>query len=164
MASTIAQELASIGQLATSALRARYLELFGYAPLTNNRAWLVKHIGWRLQVQAEGDLSERARRRARELANDADLRLSPPPSATVHATPRWRTSDKNTNRDPRLPAVGEVLVRRYKGQTFQVKVLAEGFEYADAVYPSLSAVAKAITGCHWNGFHFFGLHRHGAGS
>ena len=77
MASTIAQELAALGQLTTSALRVRYLELFGYAPLTGNRAWLVKRIGWRLQVQDEDDLSERARRRASELANDADLRLSP---------------------------------------------------------------------------------------
>jgi hypothetical protein len=39
--------------------------------------WLVKRIAWRMQALAEGDLSERARRRAAELANDADLRLSP---------------------------------------------------------------------------------------
>jgi Protein of unknown function (DUF2924) len=161
MTPTIAQELASLGQMATNALRSRYLELFGYEPLTGNRAWLIKRIGWRLQVQAEGDLSERARQRARELANDADLRLSPPPSAMTHATPRRPVSDKNTNRDPRLPSVGQVLVRRYQGQMVQVTVLAHGFEYAGALYPSLSAVAQAITGCHWNGFHFFGLHQHG---
>jgi Protein of unknown function (DUF2924) len=164
MTPTIAQELASLGQLATSALRARYLALFGYEPLTGNRAWLVKRIAWRLQVQAEGDLSERARGRARELANDADLRLSPPPSTMPPATSRRRVSNKNTNRDPRLPAVGQILMRRYKGQIIQVTVLAHGFEYAGALYPSLSAVAKAIAGCHWNGFHFFGLHQHGARS
>jgi hypothetical protein len=60
--------------------------------------------------------------------------------------------------------VGQVLVRHYKGQMVQVNVLADGFEYAGAVYPSLSAVAKAITGCHWNGFNFFGLHGRGARS
>jgi hypothetical protein len=32
----------------------------------------------RMQALAEGDLSERARQRAAELAQDADLRLSPP--------------------------------------------------------------------------------------
>jgi hypothetical protein len=37
----------------------------------------------------------------------------------------------------------------------QVHVLTEGFAYAGRVYPSLSAVAKAITGTHTNGFHFF---------
>jgi hypothetical protein len=157
MASTIAQELASIGQLATGALRVRYLELFGYAPITGNRAWLVKRIAWRVQVLAEGDLSERARRRARELANDADLRLSPPPSAAMPAASKRRCTNENVARDQRLPEAGQVLVRRYKGQTFQVTVVAQGFEYAGAIYPSLSAVAKAITGCHWNGFHFFGL-------
>ena len=39
----------------------------------------------------------------------------------------------------------------------QVKVLPDGFEYAGAVYASLSAVAKAVTGSHCNGFLFFRL-------
>jgi hypothetical protein len=37
----------------------------------------------------------------------------------------------------------------------QVHVLTDGFAYAGHVFPSLSAVAKAITGSHTNGFHFF---------
>ena len=37
----------------------------------------------------------------------------------------------------------------------QVQVLTEGFAYAGNGYASLSAVAKAITGSHCNGFHFF---------
>ena len=36
-------------------------------------------------------------------------------------------------------------------------VLPAGFEYDGAVYRSLSAVAKAVTGSHWNGLLFFGL-------
>ena len=50
---------------------------------------------------------------------------------------------------------GTVLTRPYKGAVLQVKILAEGFEYDGQVYPSLSAVAKAITGTHCNGFLFF---------
>ena len=50
---------------------------------------------------------------------------------------------------------GTILTREYKGQTLQVEVLAEGFAYASQVYKSLSAVAKAVTGAHCNGFHFF---------
>ena len=42
-----------------------------------------------------------------------------------------------------------------RASTLQVQVLTEGFAYAGAVYPSLSAVAKAITGRHCNGYHFF---------
>jgi hypothetical protein len=36
-----------------------------------------------------------------------------------------------------------------------VQVLTEGFAYAGRVYPSLSAVAGAVTGTHTNGYHFF---------
>lgn len=58
-------------------------------------------------------------------------------------------------RDERLPPVGTVLTRKYKGQVLLVTVLADGFEYAGEKYPSLSAVAKVITGSHCNGFAFF---------
>ena len=75
----IGKELATLRRLAVNELRARYAELFGEETSANNRDWLVKRIAWRLQALAEGDLSERARQRAAELANDADLRLSPPP-------------------------------------------------------------------------------------
>jgi hypothetical protein len=40
-----------------------------------------------------------------------------------------------------------------------VAVLDDGFEFEGQKYKSLSAVAKAITGAHWNGYHFFGLRR-----
>lgn len=59
--------------------------------------------------------------------------------------------------DGRLPPLGSVLTRRYKGADVQVRVLAGGFEYDGQVYPSLSAVAKAVTGSHCNGFLFFKL-------
>jgi hypothetical protein len=36
-----------------------------------------------------------------------------------------------------------------------VQVLTEGFAYAGSIYPSLSAVAKTITGSHTNGYLFF---------
>ena len=58
-----------------------------------------------------------------------------------------------------LPPPGSIITRRYKGEEFQVKVLAEGFEFAGEVYKTLSGAAKAITGQHCNGFHFFRLNR-----
>ena len=42
-------------------------------------------------------------------------------------------------------------------EAFEVRILADGFEYAGDRYKSLSAVAKQITGTHCNGFHFFRL-------
>ncbi|MFN4260887.1 MAG: DUF2924 domain-containing protein [Gemmataceae bacterium] len=74
----IGKELAALQRLTVKELRHRYAEVFGEPTNANNRAWLVKRIAWRLQALAEGDLSERAHRRAAELASDADLRMNPP--------------------------------------------------------------------------------------
>jgi hypothetical protein len=162
----LGQELAALKRLSVADLRARYAELFGEATRTGNQAWLVKRIAWRLQALAEGDLSQRARQRAAELANDADLRLSSPRSlsqtpAAADATP---TPRPRCPHDRRLPPPGAILRRPYKGMLVQVQVLADGFAFAGAVYPSLSAVAKAITGSHCNGFLFFHLTTKGAAS
>src|SRR5262249_33647806 len=113
---------------------------------------------------AEGDLSERARQRARELAHDADLRLGPPrPSPQpAPATGAESASGRETDlpgplrpADARLPLPGAILTRLYKGQRLEVTVLDRGFAYQGRVYRSLSAVAKTITGSHCSGFLFF---------
>ena len=114
----IVNEVAALERLSVGQLRQRFAELFGETTKASNRTWLIKRIVWRLQALAEGDLSERARRRAAELP-------------------------------------GTILTRPYKGQLLQVQVLTDGFAYAGRVYASLSAVAKAITGSHTNGFLFF---------
>jgi hypothetical protein len=150
----IVNEVAALERLTIGQLRQRFAELFGEATVASNRTWLIKRILWRLQALAEGDLSERARRRAAELARDADLRLNPPPDkSTTPATPE--PVSLPTPVDHRLPPPGTILTRPYKGQLVQVQVLTEGFAYAGRVYSSLSAVAKAVTGSHCNGFHFF---------
>ena len=146
-------QLAALQQLPGAALRARYLELFGEPPRSANKAWLVKRIGWRLQALAEGDLSERARQRAAELANDADLRLCRPRPLKDQAAASLNVKVP----DSRLPPAGNLLIRVYKSKTLQVRVLLQGFEYEGACYPTLSAVARAITGQHCNGFQFFRL-------
>ena len=70
----IGKEVAALQRMTAKQLRDKFAEVFGETTNANNRAWLVKRIAWRLQALAEGDLSERARRRAAELARDADLR------------------------------------------------------------------------------------------
>jgi hypothetical protein len=111
----------------------------------------------------EGDLSERARRRATELANDSDLRTTAPRSPRVApgAAGQTKTVSVPIQTDTRLPMPETLITREYKGQLLQVKVLADGFEYEGQVYKSLTAVAHAVTGAHWNGYHFFGLKRPG---
>ena len=67
MALNIRAELKRLGTLKTPQLKARYAELFGEPTRCNNRPYLIKRIAWRLQADAEGDLSERARQRAAEI-------------------------------------------------------------------------------------------------
>jgi hypothetical protein len=152
------KEVAALKRLTVKELRAKYTEVFGEATNAHNRAWLVKRIVWRLQALAEGDLSERARRRAAALASGADLRLNPPRiRAVVPAAEPVPARVLRLQPDERLPPPGTVLTRKYKGEVLQVQVLPHDFEYAGEVYQSLSAVAKAVTGSHCNGYHFFHL-------
>jgi Protein of unknown function (DUF2924) len=163
----IGAEVAALRRLTAAQLRLRFAELFGQATHTGNKTWLIRRIAWRLQALAEGDLSERARLRAAELANDADLRLGPPqapraPRATTPAAASAPATPVGTERDTRLPPPGTVLTRPYKGQVLQVLVRSDGFEFEGQLFSSLSAVAKAITGSHCNGFlFFFGASRKG---
>jgi hypothetical protein len=161
MTLNVGKEIAALQRLTVKELRARYAEAFGECTNANNRDWLIKRIAWRMQALAEGGLSERARRRAAELANDADLRLSPPKVKAVptEATGRTMTAVLAGKSDERLPLAGTIITREYKGQMLQVRILAKGFEYAGEVYKSLSAVAKAITGSHCNGYAFFRLEK-----
>ena len=143
----------ALRRMTVGQLQVRYAELFGEQPRSRHKEHLVRRIAWRLQALREGDLSERTRRRAAELAQDADLRLRAPrkvqAQAKVPSPARIAASDK------RLPMPGTILVRQYAGQTLQVQVLERGFEYDGQFYKSLTAVAKRITGKHWNGYHFF---------
>jgi hypothetical protein len=160
MTMNLAKEVAALQRMTTPQLRDRYAEVFGETTAANNKTWLVRRIAWRLQVLAEGDLSERARQRAAELARDADLRIVPPREKVAAPTAVGPTRIDPLPRevtDDRLPPPGTVLTRKYKGGTVQVKVLSRGFEYGGEVYTSLSAVAKAVTGSHCNGYLFFRL-------
>src|SRR5205807_6212879 len=64
--------------LTVAALRTKFRELFGEESKSSNKQFLFRRIAWRMQANAEGDLSERARRRAGEIADDADLRTRAP--------------------------------------------------------------------------------------
>lgn len=150
----IEEQLAALKRAEVRELQTRYVELFGERPPTHHRVWLVKRLAWRIQALAEGDLSERARRRAAEIACDADLRLSPPKTKDLSPA---NILPAPAEHDARLPMPGSVITRHYKGRTLEVKVLADGFQYDGRSYKSLSAVAKTITGSHANGYHFFRL-------
>ena len=156
-------QVEALGRMTVSQLRAKYLELFGEPTRTGNRSYLVKRLAWRVQSLAEGGLSERAKRRAAELARDADLRTTlprPPKAAGEGSTTVTLPVRVKQGAHDRLPGPGTVLTRTYRGTRVSVRVLTDGFEHDGQVYRSLSAIAKAVTGTHWNGHLFFGLKPH----
>jgi hypothetical protein len=151
----VGKEVAALEAMTVAELRDRYAQVFGEETRVGNKAWLGKRIIWRLQALAEGDLSERARRRAAELAQDADLRLSPPRQKRSAPDSVQKNGKASVLVNGHLPLPGTILTRWYKGQDLKVQVLRHGFEYDGQVYRSLTAVAKAITGSHTSGFLFF---------
>jgi hypothetical protein len=158
VALNVGKEMTVLRQMTVRELQAKYLEVFGEPTRQHHKQYLIKRIIWRMQANEEGDLSERARRRAAELASDADLRQYAPRQTQDPAAPeRTKVVPVRFACDNRLPMAGAILTRKYKGQMHEVTVLADGFEYQGKVYRTLSAVAKAITGTHWNGYHFFRL-------
>jgi len=159
----VSKEIAVLKHMTVAELRARYAEVFGEETRSHHKDFLIKRIAWRLQSKAEGDLSERARARAAELANDADIRMSPPRRTAGANADRAVVATLRISADKRLPMPGTVLSRQYKGRTVVVTILPNGFEYEGKVYRSLSAVATAVTGTHWNGYHSFGLGAWGVG-
>jgi len=159
-------EIESLRRASMADLREKYRKVFGEETRCRHREHLFRRVAWRLQALAEGDLSERARGRAQQIAQDADLRMVAPPHFFTVGGERVQTAGGDRNRRPpdrRLPLPGTVLSRKWKGRTILVEVLAKGFRYENRPYSSLSAIAVAITGTRWNGLSFFGLTRPAGG-
>ncbi len=162
MTENMEQAIEDLQQMTVTQLQQKHVELFGEESRSYNRQNLFKRIAWRMQMQAEGDISEQARKRAETIANEADIRVQPPKGVIgslppVDPTRSIRRPFKPVKRDRRLPAPGALLGRVYKGKRHEVEVLEKAFRYEGQNYRSLTAVAKVITGKQWNGFEFFGL-------
>jgi len=155
-------QIAELRRMTPAQLRAKYLEVFGEPSRSGNKDFLFKRVAWRIQSLAEGGLSDRAKRRAAELARDADIRMTLPRTPMVTTGAPMSIKPAPSNGATRLPLPGTVLARKYRGQTIEVTVLPKGFEWEGKAYRSLTAVAEAVTGSHWNGYLFFGLKDQGA--
>lgn len=163
----IEKQLAELKNMTPKQLRERYTELHGEPSRSGNKQWLIRRCAWRIQALAEGGLSERAERRARVLARDQDLRVIPPKGLKMAPLNRPADVEQPARKyirrthDARLPMAGGQIVRVYRGHRYVVEVLDDGFAYDGRRYRSLSAVAHAITGGHWNGFKFFNYEQPG---
>jgi hypothetical protein len=134
---TLAADLAAVERLRGPALRERWAEVFGHPASPHlSQSLLRQSLAHRLQELALGGLRPALRKELYRLADDGD------PSKPRPA--------------PLSPGVR--LVREWHGQHQVVDVVADGVVWQGTTYPSLSAVARAITGTRWSGPRFFGLH------
>ena len=123
-------------------LRHRYRELYRKKPpLAFGPDLLRRTIAYRLQEKAFGGLPSSARGELDRLIKAISKTLS----GRIEL-PR------------RIKAVA-VLIREWKGMTYRVTVVEEGFLYKKETYASLSEIAREITGARWNGPRFFGLRK-----
>ena len=155
MADSMSARIRALQELSVADLREQWRQIMGDEARSYNRAWLWRRLAWAIQAKEYGGLSARAQGRLEELSVHAEawMPLGKRAFKTLEPAPVPR------HRDPRLPAPGTVLTRRYRGTTIAVTVHDDGFEYEGRHYPSLTAVAKVVTGTHWNGMLFFGLNR-----
>ena len=155
----LAEQIEGLRHMTVGQLKSRYREVFGEESRSNHKQFLFRRVAWRIQANAEGGLSERARRRALEIADDADLRIRAPKNFLKEALDENRTVESRVSptADPRLPLPGALLIRRFQGKDIVVRVREDGFEWGGRLYSSLSTAVRAATGTRWNGFAFFAL-------
>lgn len=136
---SLGNDLAELPELSLDALKARWRDLFGAPPPSRlGRSLMVRGIAYRMQEQALGGLRPATHRRiARAFANIVDGRVLSSNQPTIKP--------------------GTRLLREWQGVTHEVIILESGVQYRDAVWPSLSAVAREITGTRWSGPRFFGI-------
>lgn len=130
--------LGRLDELPPEDLKTEWARRFG-APAPNLSPELLRlGIGYKLQEQKLGGLSRGTRSLLRQVAARAGEGSSTKPL-------------------PRKLTPGTRLVRDWHGVGHTVIVLEDGFEYDGQHWKTLTAVARAITGAHWNGPLFFGL-------
>jgi hypothetical protein len=98
------------------------------------RDLLLRTLAWRLQEKAFGGHDK----------------------ATLKLLEDYGQNRAGDQRCQRLKP-GTVLMREFDGTRHTVTIVPEGFTWQEKTYPSLSAIAKIITGTNWNGPRFFGL-------
>lgn len=107
----VKEEIEGLRHLTVGKLKDRYREVFGEESRSNHKQFLFRRVAWRIQANAWGGLSDRARRRALEIADDADLRIRAPKNFLKQGVDESRTVEARVkpSLDPRLPLPGTSL-------------------------------------------------------
>ena len=138
----IEAEIDQVRSLGLAALRKRWTIMFGAAPPAGlTKDIIARMIAYRIQEEVFGG-------HEREVVRLLDRLV------------RGEKSAVELNR--RLKP-GTVLVREYGGERHTVTIVPDGYVWRGTTYPSLSTIARAITGTTWSGPRFFGVRNNNAG-
>ncbi|MGI8570415.1 MAG: DUF2924 domain-containing protein [Methylocella sp.] len=138
----IAEALARLSELTIFELRGEWRRLHRLPPqMRLSRDLLIRGITYKLQERAYGGLSRATARKLEQAAADPLSHGAAKPAPPISLKPGTR------------------LVREWRGVTHMVLIHANGIEWRGQRYPSLSVVAREITGARWSGPRFFGLRR-----
>jgi hypothetical protein len=140
---SVLRQLAALQTLSVPQLKDRWRDLFCTDPPAYNRQFLIRRLAYRIQELFYGGLSQAAREALRRVAAEDPLANM---NKSVNATANDATIIEGTR-----------FMRTWKGRRYEVLATQLGFEYEGQSYRSLSAIAKLITGSHWNGRAFFGV-------
>jgi hypothetical protein len=139
MADTI-KEIANLADMKTPELRERWRRIYRAEPPAGiSRDLLIRAAAYQIQEGELGGLSGAAKRRLRVLAQ----KMGGDVSASFDLDPSIKPGAK--------------LIREWRGRTYSVIALEDGFDFEGRQYPSLSKIAREITGARWSGPRFFGL-------
>jgi len=145
-------EIMALKNVPTEELQKRYKELYGEDATGTHKTYLWRKIAYRLQEKEHGGLSAKAKSKLKAFIEEFD-----PINNKALRPDKPIVNQQASIKDKRLPIPGTVITKEYKGTSYQVKVMEKGFEYNAKIYKTLSAIAKEITGAHWNGYLFFNL-------
>jgi len=156
MAETNLSQIMELKEKSLNELKTKYEELFpGQKSPSNNKVFLWRKITYRLQELEYGGISAETQSKIQQLIQQYDPINNK--ALRPNNIPEIQSKKSGISRDKRLPIPGTVITKEYKGISLQVKVLKSGFEYNSKVYKTLTAIAKEVTGAHWNGYLFFNL-------
>ena len=159
MATTIETHRKRLATLSIGELRLEYESVFGELTTSRHAGHIIKRILWQMQANLYGGLSEEALKRAKTLADPTQLRMTAPKAKPISGNSQTVTRSLpaaiTAHQSDLVP--GTQLERMYKGQRIIATVMENGVRWNGELYRSLSGVAKAVTGNHWNGKLFFGL-------
>jgi len=147
---SILKQIAALPNMSNEELKILWRTLIGGDPPAYNRTFIVKHLAHRIQEIHYGGLSERTRAMMTDTLRHEGFDEN---GRMLHSCRKERDKKRASG----MPVIGTRFTREWRDNIYEVIVVPGGFEYAGSKYKSLTAVAQAITGSHWNGKAFFGL-------